>query len=348
MARINEMRMPTWATLGLNYIKDESINLIENTEISNSEAEQIEEVEMAFKPYKIGLSEEINKENVEFRNYTLNYDIKEDNKTEYINLDLNKDKDILVSAIDINAHENTNSSFLVSIYDDSSMEKFFLNSQIRVRLAKGARVKLVVVTNMSQTATNLNSIATFLEDDAFLDINYIELGAGKSLVNNTNILKGDRSKVSQKGVYFKADDDFLDLLATNIHYGNETDSDALFNGALRDRAEKNFKGIVDLKRGCLEADGKIGDYSMMLSDEVINKTAPILLNEEKYVSGNHAASVGRLNKEMLFYIMSRGFSKKVAESMMLEANFTPALDKIEDEKLREKLKAKVHEMNTRE
>ena len=86
---------------------------------------------------------------------------------------------------------------------------------------------------------------------------------------------------------------------------------------------------------------------MMLSDKVINKSAPILLNEEKEVAGKHAASVGRMNKEMLFYIMSRGFSKKQAESMMLEANFAPALDKIEDEDLRKTIADEVHELNSR-
>ena len=48
---------------------------------------------------------------------------------------------------------------------------------------------------------------------------------------------------------------------------------------------------------------------------------------------------------MLFYIMSRGFSKKQAEAMMLEANFAPAIDNIEDEALRDKIRAKVHQMN---
>ena len=50
---------------------------------------------------------------------------------------------------------------------------------------------------------------------------------------------------------------------------------------------------------------------------------------------------------MLFYIMSRGFSKKQAESMMLEANFAPALDKIEDEELRKTIADEVHELNSR-
>ncbi|EEI82249.1 SufD family Fe-S cluster assembly protein [Anaerococcus tetradius] len=348
MARINEMRMPTWASLGLNYLRESKVKIekIED-ELNPSEKEAgLCEVEKAFEGHKLGISEKIEKENKDFRNSSLDFDVIGKRETEFINLELNKDKNILVSNIDINAQEESQSSFLVSIFDDRS-DHIFLNSRIRAKLHANSYVKLVVVTNMSEKATNLNSIGTYLEEGAVLDITYIEVGAGKSLVNIDNILKGAKSKVIQKGIYFKQGKDFLDLLATNEHFGNETDSECMFNGALKDKAEKNFKGIVDLRRGCTKADGKIGDYSMMLSDEVINKSAPILLNEEREVAGKHAASVGRLNKGMLFYIMSRGFSKKQAEAMMLEANFAPAIDEIEDETLRNRIREKVHQMNTR-
>ena len=209
-------------------------------------------------------------------------------------------------------------------------------------------MKLVVVVNLKNESTNLNSIATRLADRAELDVTYIEIGATKSMVNIRNILRGEEAKVIENGVYFKSEEEYLDLMTVNEHFGINTDSNTLFNGALKDKAVKNFKGIVDLRRGCTKADGKIGDYSMMLSDEVVNKSAPILLNEEKEVAGKHAASVGRMNKEMLFYIMSRGFSKKQAESMMLEANFAKALDKIEDDDLREKIAVEVHKLNSRD
>ena len=349
MARINEMRMPTWATLGLNYLEESKLG-IENIEKSSyfqkGEGRGIKEVGEVLKPYRTGISDISNKENEDFRNFGLDFDIDGEKETEFIKLELNKDNNILVSNIDINAQKSSKSSFLVSIFDDGS-DDIYLNSRIRLRLEEESFVKLVVVTNLNEKAININSIASHLEDRAILDVSYIEVGAGKSLVNITNILKGEESKVIQNGVYFKEGDDFLDLLATNEHYGINTDSSCMFNGALKDRAEKNFKGIVDLRRGCTKADGKIGDYSMMLSDEVINKSAPVLLNEEKEVAGNHAASVGRLNKEMLFYIMSRGFSKKQAEAMMLEANFAPALDRIEDKELRQSIKEKVHQMNTK-
>lgn len=345
MSRLNEMRMYTWNSQVLNYV-DSNVSLSEKQEyFKNSEGESIKDLEDAFKAYEYGLSDETKSENKEFRNFSIYRDVEGKKDFESIELKLDDENNILVAGIDINARENSESSFLISALGEG--ENLYLNSQVRVNVADKAKVKLVVVTNFGESSTNLQSITTIVGEDALLDISYIEIGADYSIVNIKNILKGDRAHVIEDGIYFKEKDQFLDILANNDHYGNETDSDAMFNGALKDNAHKNWKGVVDLKHGCFEADGKIGDYSMMFSDNVKNKTAPILLCAEKEVAGNHAASVGRLNKDMLFYIMSRGFDKKQAESMMLEATFSKALDKIEDESLRGELKEIVRQMNTR-
>ncbi len=346
MARINEMRALTWAYLGLNKADYDLVEIKNQPFYGNSVKEGQSQVQTAFAGETYGLSPEINKENRDFRNYFSSFDIDKNRETEFINLEMNDENNILVSSIEINARENTSSSFLVN-FADLAQGKIFINSQILVNLEKDSKVKLVVVVDLKNDSTNLNSIATRLDYRAELDITYIEIGATKSMVNIRNILRGEEAKVVENGVYFKSKEEYLDLMTVNEHFGINTDSNTLFNGALKDKAHKNFKGIVDLRRGCTKADGKIGDYSMMLSDEVINKSAPILLNEEKEVAGKHAASVGRMNKEMLFYIMSRGFSKKQAESMMLEANFAPALDKIEDEDLRKLIADEVHELNSR-
>ena len=346
MTKLNEMRMYTWQSQGLNYVEYEDSKIEKVPYSKESDTNEIKTVEDAFKGKTYGLSEEVKKENREFRNYSLYRDIKEDKGTETIELNVNGENNILVSGLDINAAEGTNSSFLLNLSGEG--ENLYLNNQVRVNIEDKARVKLVIVTNLPAKSTNLLSVTTILGEESHLDISYIELGATYSVVDLRNILEGDNATVVEDGVYFKEGEEFLDILATNEHYGNGTDSDALFNGAVKDYAHKNWKGVVDLKRGCFEADGKIGDYSMMFSDNVKNKTAPILLCAEKEVAGNHAASVGRLNKEMLFYIMSRGFDKKQAESMMLEATFSKAIDKVEDEDLRKTLKEQVRHMNTRD
>lgn len=346
MSKLNEMRMYAWNHTGLNWVDGENSIKEKKEYFKKSDENSIEELENAFKDLEYGIGSEINKENRDFRNYSLYRNLSGINKTETIDLKMDQANNTLLSGVDINLKENSSASFLINAF--GSGENLYINSQIRVNLNKASKAKIVIVTNLPEKSKNLLSFTSIIGEDAFLDISYIELGNDYSLVNIKNILKGDRAKLVEEGIYFKEKDQFLDILAENDHYGNKTDSATLFNGALKDRASKNWKGVVDLKNGCHKADGKIADYSMMFSDQVKNKTAPILLCREKEVAGNHAASVGRLNKDMLFYIMSRGFDKKKAESMMLEATFAKTLDKIEDQKLKDELRKKVHQMNTRD
>ncbi|MCI6157234.1 MAG: SufD family Fe-S cluster assembly protein, partial [Peptoniphilaceae bacterium] len=70
---------------------------------------------------------------------------------------------------------------------------------------------------------------------------------------------------------------------------------------------------------------------------------PLLLCHEDHVVGNHAASAGRLDEEMLFYLMSRGISRKEAEGLIVESRMIPTLDRIRNDGLRSELLQEIHE-----
>ena len=348
MEKVNVMREPTWSYTKLNYsekapsLKENKI--FYNRESSNEEDKSLDEI---FEEKNYGLSKSLLKENKDFNNFNVYRDVCGEKDLEFINLNLDEKSNQLVNRIDINAKKGSKSSFLVN-FSQTTGDNSYLNSLIRINLEEDSSVKLVVVVDLLENSVNLQQISSIIGDRANFDISYIELGADRSYVNIKNFLDGEESVLEENGVYFKEKEDFLDIGAFNEHKAKVTKSNCLFNGALKGKAEKRWKGVVDLKRGCEHADGKIGDYAVMLSPDAINRSAPVLLNEEKDVSGEHAASVGRFDKSMLFYIMSRGFSKKKAESLMLEANFAPTIDKIDHEELREKVRYIVHAMNTRD
>lgn len=345
--KANVMRMPTWRYLKLNSVELEQRQFEKKDyKYVESSKEQSDYVKDLFSNKNYGLSEDKLEEVDKFSNVKIYKEVKEDKDTEIFYYDTDKDNNEIFSTIDINAKENTSSSYMLS-FNSKDDYKAYVNSLVRINLEKNSKVKLLIIANLSSESENNQQISSIIGENASLELSYIELGAASSFVNYKNFLEGRKSKLDFDGVYFKENEDYIDMLVTNEHQGEDSSSNTIFNGALKDSANKAWKGIVDLKRGCKRADGKIGDYAMLLSDDVVNKTTPILLCEEDKVKGNHAASVGRLNKEMLYYIMSRGLSKKQAESMILEASFTPTLDKIEDESLKDELKKKVHSMNNR-
>ena len=57
----------------------------------------------------------------------------------------------------------------------------------------------------------------------------------------------------------------------------------------------------------------------MLSPDVVNKSIPLILCDEEDVQGEHGATIGRLDENVLFYMNARGISAEQAQKMMARA-----------------------------
>ena len=76
---------------------------------------------------------------------------------------------------------------------------------------------------------------------------------------------------------------------------------------------------------------------MLLSDKAKSVALPMLLCSEEDVEGNHSTSSGKIGEKELFYIMSRGFSLKEAQKLMVRAKFNKILDNISNEEIRNQI-----------
>ena len=76
---------------------------------------------------------------------------------------------------------------------------------------------------------------------------------------------------------------------------------------------------------------------MVLSGQVRNRSVPLMLSGEDAVEGHHAVSIGKMDANKLFYLMSRGLDMAEARRLVVEAAFNPVLDRIGDEELYQEL-----------
>ena len=95
----------------------------------------------------------------------------------------------------------------------------------------------------------------------------------------------------------------------------------IINGALVGESSKKLKATLDFKEGSSGSVGNEEEFTLLLSENVKGISVPALLSHEDDVEGNHAASAGKMDKELLFYIMSRGYSLKEAEKLVIESKF---------------------------
>ena len=59
------------------------------------------------------------------------------------------------------------------------------------------------------------------------------------------------------------------------------------------------------------------------------------------VKVGHAATIGQIDEDAIFYLMSRGLSKEEAKNILIEGFFEDIFSKIPDQKIRQNLKNKI-------
>lgn len=109
------------------------------------------------------------------------------------------------------------------------------------------------------------------------------------------------------------------------------------HGVMRERSQGHFDGIGFIEKGAHQANAQQESRFMVLDDAAKATTNPILLIDEYDVTAGHAASVGRVDEETLYYLQSRGLSNHEANALVTLGFLMPLIETVSDERLREKL-----------
>lgn len=202
--------------------------------------------------------------------------------------------------------------------------------QTKVDAQKGAKVKLVQVQLLGNGFTHLNDVGADLGENASFELIQLQLGAREIYNGADTELKGDGSYFNAAIGYYGRQAQNLDMNFVANHYGRKTNCLMTADGVLKEGARKLYRGTIDFKPGCAGAVGEEDETVLLLSDDVVNRTVPLILCSEEDVQGNHGASIGRLDENLLFYLMSRGFSEQQAVDMMARSKIDAISRRIDD------------------
>ena len=204
----------------------------------------------------------------------------------------------------------------------------------RIRAAEGAHVVLVQVQLLGNNARRWNAVAIEQGTSARVEQVRIELGGSVVACGARTLLNHNKCEYDLDAVYFGHSNDVLDFNDVSVHTGKDTLCEMHTAGVLTGNASKILRGTIDFRRGAKRGVGHESEDVLLFSPTARNRTAPLILCGEEEVEGQHAASIGRLDEEKLYYLRSRGLSEAQARRLMVDARFAPALDKIPPEALR--------------
>lgn len=209
--------------------------------------------------------------------------------------------------------------------------------QIKIYAEAGAKVRLYLVQMLDEGAVCLGDVGGICEDDASIELVRMEIGAGKLYAGAEIDLAGKRSAFESHVGYRVKDSQRFDMNYTARHRGKKTQSLMTASGVLEDGAFKLFRGTIDLQNGCAGAKGTESEDALLLGDKVVNQTIPLILCGEEDVEGNHGASIGRLDEQVLFYLSSRGLSREAAEQLIARAKLDEVCGHIPLQPVREEV-----------
>ena len=221
---------------------------------------------------------------------------------------------------------------LVQIIVSENEEQLDLLTQIYAH--KDSKIKLYILNLSGNRSDVRQSVAIRAEENADVEVVRIATGGLHALYGIRSELIGDNSRCNVTTAYLADNDEVLDINDSSVFYGKETFSEIKATGLLSGRAYKTLRETVDFKRGCVHAVGHEGEDTVMLSDEVINLTTPLILCGEEWVEGMHAATTTRLDDDMLFYLQSRGLPLRDAKRLIIESRFSPVVDLIGNEDIK--------------
>lgn len=193
------------------------------------------------------------------------------------------------------------------------------NSAVKLSfdIGKNASVKLVQLLNPTEKLRH-ETFANCSKGGKF-QIMTIMTGNGDIYSDNRTELEGDSSSINAKVAYLGKNSQTIDYNIAVNHWGKDTHSEINAAGALMDSAKKVFRGTIDFKTGSSDSKGSENETVIMLGDDVVNKTVPLILCSEENVEGSHGATIGELDDDTLFYFESRGIGKEDAERIMAYA-----------------------------
>jgi Fe-S cluster assembly protein SufD len=237
------------------------------------------------------------------------------------------------------ADEGARFSLIEDLSSASPDLEAYSNTVVELFVGEHAKLEYVSLQNLSTETWHFARHKAWLERDSELDWVIGGFGSKRGKVWIENDLAGEGATSRVTGAYFADGTQHLDFDTFQEHIAPNTESDFAFKGALRESASSVWRGMIRVEQDAQKTNAYQENRNLLLSDSAHADSIPGLEIMANDVRCTHGATLGRVNREELFYLMARGLSRAEAERLIVRGFFQDVLDRIELEPVRAALGA---------
>ena len=191
------------------------------------------------------------------------------------------------------------------------------NITVEVIAQAGAQIKFSAIDRLGGNVTAYISRRGKLDDDSMIDWAIGVMNEGNVIADFDSDLFGRGSHADMKVVALSRGRQIQGIDSRVTNYGCNSIGNILQHGVILEKGTLTFNGIGHIIKGAKGADAQQESRVLMLSDKARSDANPILLIDENDVTAGHAASIGQVDPEDMYYLMSRGLDQATAERLVV-------------------------------
>ena len=214
------------------------------------------------------------------------------------------------------------------VYRSAPDADLLVSPVVEVLADQNARVTLLVVQRLDSSARMVAHHHLIADRDATVRTEEIGLGSRYARQRLGITLAGSGSSAQMSGIYFGDGSQVLDYRIFVTHSGPRTTSDILLKGAVADRAEAVWTGLMRVEKSAMGTSAFETNRNLILSDKAKVHSVPNLEILTDDLQCGHGSSSGPLEEEHLYYLMSRGLPRDRSERLLVRGFFDEVLSNL--------------------
>lgn len=211
---------------------------------------------------------------------------------------------------------------------ETSDEPVIAAPVIEIIAGEAAEVRYIQLQDWGRNTWSFATQRGVLGQDAAVKTLNVALGSRLSRANISSKMDGAGAAAEMLGLYFADENQHLDNHTMQDHVSPYASSDLLFKGAMKDKARTVFSGLIRVHPNAQRTDAYQANRNLILSRTARADTIPNLEIGANDVRCTHGATVGQVEEEYLFYLMSRGIQRNEAIKLIVDGFFDEVIERV--------------------
>lgn len=219
------------------------------------------------------------------------------------------------------------------IVEELSDGKEYFSNYVEIIAQDCSRINYFSVQKINKDVFYFVTKRSIVKSNALINWFDFNIG-GRYIVSETSSYLGEKgAETNIWGLFYGSEEQQLDVASRAVHAAEFTKSDMFTRGAMNDKSKSVYRGVVKIQSNAANSNGYQKEDVILLSKNAEADAVPELKIDNNNVRCTHGATIGQLDKEKMFYLMSRGINEDIAKKIIVHGFFEQVLKKIENKDL---------------